>query len=428
MEERKDYGAFIHRFELRPTAGPLAQTRLPLQGLTFAVKDIFDIDGYVTGFGNPDWARTHAAATSTSPVILSLLEAGATCIGKTIMDEMAFSVNGENYHYGTPMNPCAPDRAPGGSSSGSAVAVAAELVDFSLGTDTGGSVRMPAAFCGILGFRPSHGAVSTENVIPMAQSFDTVGWFAREPAVLVEVGNVLLQPPIEATTEPSCIFIPEDCFTTSYSPNDHISQILTKTVEKLFGGHLINQKNLGDYIVREVPSLDNLMLKSSANEASKIVPALKALSSASQLIQRFEIRANHAEWINNTKPLFGPGIAERVLGLLSTTFENLDYCYKIRSELEAALTTLLGDYGVLALPTVSRPPPKLGLEASKLDDFRANAFSMLSIAGLSRFCQITIPLGFHDNLPVSVSLLARNGADHFLLKLAQTLYGPLRRG
>ncbi|KAJ0975385.1 hypothetical protein J5N97_017350 [Dioscorea zingiberensis] len=133
MEEKgKDSGAFIHRFELRPSSHPLPGVQLPLQGLTFAVKDIFDINGHVTGFGNPNWARTHAAATSTSPVVLSVLEAGATCVGKTVMDEMAYSINGENYHYGTPVNPRAPDRVPGGSSSGSAVAVAAELVDFSL--------------------------------------------------------------------------------------------------------------------------------------------------------------------------------------------------------------------------------------------------------------------------------------------------------
>ncbi|XP_065615965.1 amidase 1-like [Quercus suber] len=135
----------------------------------------YDVDGYVTGFGNPDWARTHPAATSTAPAVSSLLRAGATCIGKTVMDEMAYSIEGENIHYGTPRNPCAPDRIPGGSSSGSAVAVAAKLVDFALGSDTGGSVRVPASYCGILGFRPSHDVVSTNGVIPMAQSFDSMG-------------------------------------------------------------------------------------------------------------------------------------------------------------------------------------------------------------------------------------------------------------
>ncbi|KAK3200296.1 hypothetical protein Dsin_023711 [Dipteronia sinensis] len=125
-----DYGAFIEKFVLQPESSP---HKLPLKDLTFAVKDIFDVDGYVTGFGNPDWARTHSSATSTAPAVLAMLQGGATSIGKTVMDEMAYSINGENKHYGTPMNPYALDRIPGGSSSGSAVAVGAKLVDFSVG-------------------------------------------------------------------------------------------------------------------------------------------------------------------------------------------------------------------------------------------------------------------------------------------------------
>ncbi|GLT90305.1 hypothetical protein SLE2022_082470 [Rubroshorea leprosula] len=149
--KNSDFGAFMEKFTLLPTS---SSHQLPLSGLTFAIKGIFDVNGYVTGFGNPDWARTHPAATSTAPAVLAVLGGGATCVGKTVMDEMAYSINGENKHYGTPRNPCAPDTVPGGSSSGSAVAVAAKLVDFSLGTDTGGSVRVPASYCGILGLRP----------------------------------------------------------------------------------------------------------------------------------------------------------------------------------------------------------------------------------------------------------------------------------
>ncbi|GFY94771.1 amidase 1 [Actinidia rufa] len=148
MARDSDHGAFMEKFILQPSS---SIRELPLKGLTFAVKDIFDVDGYITGFGNPDWARTHSAATSTAPAVLAVLRGGATCVGKTVMDEMAYSINGENQHYGTPENPCAPDRVPGGSSSGSAVAVGAKVVDFSLGTDTGGSVRVPASYCGIFG-------------------------------------------------------------------------------------------------------------------------------------------------------------------------------------------------------------------------------------------------------------------------------------
>ncbi|XP_073104454.1 amidase 1 isoform X3 [Elaeis guineensis] len=357
-----DYGAFIERFELRPP--PHSPPHQPLQGLTFAVKDIFDISGHVTGFGSPEWARTHRPATSTSPVVLAAIDAGAICVGKTVMDEMAYSINGENVHYGTPTNPCAPDRVPGGSSSGSAVAVAAKLVDFSLGTDTGGSVRVPAAYCGIFGFRPSHGIISTTNVIPMAQSFDTVG-------------------------------------------------------------DIINHENLGDYIHHKVPSLGKFMSNTSENQTSGI-PSLAAISHSMRLLQRSEFKANHGEWVNTIKPNLGPGISERVSEALSETCENIEWCCAMRTELHAALCALLEDHGVLAIPTVPGPPPKLRVEAHTLELYRARAFSLLSIAGMSRFCQINIPLGMRDNLPVSVSLLARHGADHFLLNLAQALYPTLK--
>ncbi|XP_020084616.1 amidase 1 isoform X2 [Ananas comosus] len=335
------------------------------------------------------------------------------------------SINGENKHYGTPTNPCAPDRVPGGSSSGSAVAVAAKLVDFSLGTDTGGSVRVPAAYCGIFGFRPSHGIISTMNVIPMAQIFDTVGWFARDLTTLTQVGRVLLPLPIEATKKASRIVIPTDGFELLCSSSDKTYHILNASVEKIFGCDIIDNENLGEYISKNVPSIGNFISSVLENQACKI-PALAALSHSMRLLQRFEFKANHGEWIYAVRPNLGPGIQERVSEVLTTKYENMECCYGIRAELQACLTGLLGDSGVLAIPTVPGPPPKLSMEAAALEDFRARAFCLLSIAGMSGFCQISIPLGMHNNLPVSVSLLAKQGADHFLLSIATELYAALK--
>lgn len=165
----------------------------PLSGLSFAVKDVFDIKGNTSGAGNPDWLRTHPPAESTAPALLALLQRGAALEGTTQTDELMYSLNGENAHYGTPINPVAPDRIPGGSSSGSAVAAAAGLVDFAIGTDTGGSIRIPSSYCGLYGFRPTHGAVSTEGLIPLAHSFDTVGWMSRDVNILLKTGCVLLK-------------------------------------------------------------------------------------------------------------------------------------------------------------------------------------------------------------------------------------------
>ena len=185
----------------------------PLSGLRFAVKDLYDVEGHVTGCGNPDWLATHEPAESTAPAVTRLVEAGATMIGKTITDELAFSLFGENFHYGAPVNTRAPDRVPGGSSSGSAAAVAGGLVDFAVGSDTGGSVRVPASFCGILGIRPTHGRISIEGCMPLASTFDTVGWFANDPELLERVGRVLLDEPA-GSKQPGRggVLIAEDAF------------------------------------------------------------------------------------------------------------------------------------------------------------------------------------------------------------------------
>ena len=169
---------------------PMSSGRL--SGLTFAVKDLFDVAGSVTTYGNPDWASTHGVATATAPVVTALLQAGGRLVGKTKTQELAYGLTGENVWQGTPRNPRVPDRFPGGSSSGSAAAVAARLADFALGSDTGGSVRIPASYCGLFGIRPTHGAISLAGACPLAPSFDTCGWFASGAAVLTGVGDVLL--------------------------------------------------------------------------------------------------------------------------------------------------------------------------------------------------------------------------------------------
>ncbi|KAI3518903.1 hypothetical protein L1887_07790 [Cichorium endivia] len=425
MAQKSDYGAFMEKFILPPlpTTSP---AQLPLNRLTFAVKDIFDMDGYVSGFGNPDWLRTHSVATSTAPAVSAMLKAGATCIGRTVMDEMAYSINGENIHYGTPLNPCAPDRVPGGSSSGSAVAVSAKLSDFSLGTDTGGSVRVPASYCGILGFRPSHGIVPTEGVIPMAQSFDTVGWFSRDPGTLNHVGQILLGLPNENFLQPSKVLIAEDCFKLLSIPTTRVTKVVTSSIEMLFGGDIIQSVNLGDYIESKVPSLKHFMQNDNTENKEFSIKSLVALSTAMRLLQRFEFKKNHGEWVTTVKPNLGPGISERVMDALNTSQEDIGPFESVKTQLQEALSALLGEHGVIVFPTVPGPPPELQTETTSLETFRARAFSLLSVAGVSGFCQVTIPLGKYNDLPVSVSLLANHGSDVFLLNLVESIYPTLK--
>src|ERR1700756_1453132 len=183
----------------------------PLAGLTFAAKDLFDVAGYPTGGGNPDWARQNPVPVRHAWAVQRLLDAGATLIGKTITDEVSLGILGENPFDGTPLNPRAPGRVPGGSSSGSASAVAQGLCDTALGTDTGGSVRVPASFCGLHGIRPTHGRLDLTGMLPQAPTSDTTGWFARDAETFARVSAALFGHPMPADL-PARLVVAVDAF------------------------------------------------------------------------------------------------------------------------------------------------------------------------------------------------------------------------
>ncbi|KAB1203861.1 Amidase 1 [Morella rubra] len=247
---------------------------------------------------------------------------------------------------------------------------------------------------------------------------------ARDPAILNRVGRVLLDLQDVYPVKPTQIIIAADCFQLLTIPSDRVIQPLVKSVEKSFGGDLVKQVVLGDYIKDKVPSLKPFLSDGHADQEHNI-PSLAALSSAMRELQRYEFKNNHGEWVCSAKPDLGPGISERIWNALRTTDENVDICHNLKTELRAALTGLLGDFGVLAIPTVPEPPPKLQMDPALLEDF-ARAFSLLSIAGVSGFCQVSIPLGLYDNLPVAISLLAKHGSDGFLLNLVEGLYDALK--
>src|ERR1700758_3801598 len=202
-----DIGAFVPgpRIYIEGRAGG------PLAGLTFAAKDLFDVAGVPTGGGNHDWPTGRPIPAKHSWAVQTLLDGGATLIGKTITDEVSLGILGENAFDGTPRNVRAPGRVPGGSSSGSAAAVAAGLCDTAIGTDTGGSVRVPASFCGLYGIRPTHGRIDTTGMLPQAPSSDTTGWFARDAHTFARVSAVMLGEDIPAAL-PSRLIVAVDAF------------------------------------------------------------------------------------------------------------------------------------------------------------------------------------------------------------------------
>jgi amidase len=365
----------------------------PLAGLTFAVKDIYDVAGAKTGFGNPDWLRTHEAATRTAPAVQLLLDAGAALVGKTHTEEMAWSLTGENAHYGTPVNVAAPGRIPGGSSSGSAAVVAAGVVDFSIGSDTGGSVRLPASYCGILGMRPTHGRISLEGVCPLAPSLDTCGWFARDAAVFERVGRVLLRDTAKAGT-PGRLLVAQD----AYAFADEAAAAALR------------------------PALNRVA--ALVGEPQRVTVGDESLTTWMDYFrfpQGAEAWACHKEWVGREQPHFGPAVGPRIAWAATVTPQQVSRARARREEITLRMDAMLQGGAVLALP--SAPGIALPRNSSPeiVDALRTRALPMLCIAGLARLPQVSLPLATLDGCPMGLSLIAARGNDTMLLELTKKL-------
>jgi amidase len=368
----------------------------PLSGLTCGIKDLYDVEGFVTGCGHPTWLATHEAARATAPAVRRLLAAGARVVGKTHTDELAYSLNGENAHYGTPTNPAAPERVPGGSSSGSAVAVAGGLVDFALGSDTGGSVRLPASYCGIYGIRPSHGRVPLQGAMPLAPSFDTGGWFARGPALLERVGAVLLDGEDTATGPFRRLLVARDAF------------------------------DLAGPAVRDALAAGMRDLRDSFDQVEEVTLApegLAAWAETFRLLQGAEVWRTHGEWIERRQPRFGPGIGERFRWTSTIGPEVVALHAPKRENAAKRLADLLGDDAVLCLPAGPGIAPRRGTPAAELEEFRANAQRLLAPSGLARTPQVSLPGATLDGAPIGLSLMGPRGGDKTLLALVTRLRG-----
>jgi amidase len=359
-----------------------------------AAKDVFDIAGSRTGFGNPVWLETHPPAEVTAPAVRRCLDAGADMVGKTLTDELTYSLNGQNYHYGTPVNAAASGRIAGGSSSGSASAVAGGLVDFALGTDCGGSVRLPASYCGILGIRPTHGAVSLEGVAPFTWSFDVAGWFARDPAVCAAVGRVLLDGDRDPTP-PRRLLYAQDAFA-------------------------VVDREVADALV---PAVELAADTIGAREDITVSPdGLTGWFETFRVIQAWEIWSNHATWIQEASPEFGPGIRDRVEWASRVTQQEVEAASTRRDAIVQRIHGLFSEGDVLCLPTSPRVAPPVDSPQDELENrIRAQAMSLLCIAGLAGLPQVSLPLATLEGLPLGFSLVGPKGSDLQLLALAEAL-------
>ena len=366
----------------------------PLTGLCFAVKDLYDVAGYPTGGGQPFVLAMSGIKTRTAPTVQKLLDAGARFIGKTVTDELAFSMNGNNAHFGAPINGAAPDRISGGSSSGSASAVSNGLCDFALGSDTGGSVRAPANHCGLYGIRPTHGRISLAGVLDLAPSLDTCGYFARDIETFARVSNVLMDA--DTTPLPSKIRL--------LKPLD-IWALLDADVTTAQAGPLARvQATLGKALDTQVilDDVDTLYWR------FRHIQGREAWMVNGPLIERF-------------CPPLGPGVAERFAWSKTVTDAQFAQATVYRERFKKHLADLLGTDGVLVMPTVPDVAPLCVDGGDAMESYRNRSIQMLCIAGLSGFPQITLPLSQRLGAPLGISLLGPAGSDMSLVKLAQRI-------
>lgn len=373
-----------------------------LTGTTFAVKDVFAVAGHRSSAGNPDWLASHGPAACHAPAVARLLEAGATLKGATHTDELMYSLGGENIHYGTPVNPRAPGRIPGGSSSGSAVAVASGQADIGLGTDTGGSVRVPASYCGLYGFRPTHGAVDAAGVIPLAPTFDTVGWMTARPDLLLQAGRVLLA---EAHAGAAQMQPRRPGFRRVLVDAEAWSLADPETAAAL------------------TPPLERL--QAAAGTACETRVAAEGLGDWMQLfreLQGAEIWGVHGDWVKRASPRFAPDIAGRFRLAEGLAGGDRAAAWRRRGEIAQRLGERLGDDGCLVIPTVPDPAPLRGGRGARLEAERSRAMMLCCIAGLAGLPQVTLPAGSVAGLPVGLSVIAGRSGDLGLLQWIVSMY------
>ncbi len=364
----------------------------PLKGLTFAAKDLFDVEGHVTGCGSPDWAASHEPASKTAEAIRLLLDAGATLAGKTVTDEISLGLLGRNRHVGAPVNPRAPERYAGGSSSGSASAVAGGIVPFALGSDSGGSMRVPASFCGIYGLRPTHGAIPTAGLMVQSPSFDSAGFFAPEAEMMARVGDVLLPlAPIDVVDE---VLIAEDAFALA---SDEIRDALR-------------------------PGL--AQVKRLVGSARSVTIAEEGLSTWNALhvhLQHPEFARTFAAWVDEVDPRLSFDVAKTIANAGRLPEAACREAKSMRPVLRERIDTLLDRRRIICLPTTPILPPMRNISLAETGAACDAIVDLTCIAGLTGLPQISLPLGDAGGLPVGLSLIGWRGSDRTLIDFAGRL-------
>lgn len=400
VRERRLYAAsqWQHRHSQQTQTDQTIANNHRLKGMRLAVKDVFHMAELPTSAGNPDWLNSHQIPSSTSPVITRLIEAGAEFIGKTQTDELAYSLNGQNCHFGTPVNPAAPDRLPGGSSSGSASAVSLNLADIGLGTDTGGSIRVPASYQGLFGLRPTHQSIPCEDLVALAPPFDTIGWMTRDLSTLQNIAQVLL-PSVSNTASNTEL-------EKNLAPKLMLLQALSEQSEQhALINAFLNRKSQHIQLHKN-NSLDPFALQ--AGESFRI-------------LQGYAIWQEHGHWLSQQPRDIADDILTRFNWCRTISEAQVTVAKTQQQQVIAAINQSLQQVDALILPTTPGRSPVLNSSDHELAEYRHTLLNLTALAGLAGLPQLHLPLFHIDNSPCGLSLLGKAGSEQQLIQIAEQL-------
>lgn len=400
-------------FVLTPFSADCENKHAPLAGLGLAVKDLFHMSGLPTGAGNPDYLKTHprsnkykgqqngqengqvADENSQNSTVSALLQAGAKFKGKTITDELAYSLHGQNKHFPALTNPAAPAHIPGGSSSGSAVAVSSGLADIGLGTDTGGSIRVPASYQGLWGLRPTHGIIECDNMVALAPSFDTVGWMTRDLNTFELVSRICIPGHTQHAFSDTVRFGVASSLFEGVAHSKECNAWINETIRRQFKTTDISSERLN----------------------------LTELESAAtfRVLQGNEIWLQHGQWIEQEKPDIATDIMARLSWCKTITHQQVDAAKAQQQKVIEHLAHLFADIDVLVMPTTPGIAPRCDADETALANDRNALLALTSLAGLAGLTQLHLPLFTLHDAPCGLSLVGKKGNDLALIELAKRL-------
>lgn len=371
----------------------------PLAGLTFGIKDVFEIQGSTYSNGHPKWLETKEPAEFTASLVTNLLESGADLVGKTVCDELMFSLSGENWHYGSPINPHDPRRYCGGSSSGTVAAVAGNLVDFAVGTDCLGSIRVPPSYTGTIGIRASIGRIPMDGQAPYSDSLDSTGFVAQDTEIFQKVADVMLGADA-SEIKFKRLFIPEDSFD---SVDPEIKEALEPALNHIKG--FFDQVDYGE--------ISN----------GKLEEWVKVL----QTIQQYEVWQSYGGWVRKHRPRLSEGPGSRLEQSSRITLAEYQDALAKREEIMEEVNEIIDEDTLMVLPSAASIAP---LRSSTEDEINANRLQtskLLCISPLTGNPQISLPLAEHQELPLGISLLSKKNTDQALVKQAMEIINQFNK-